>query len=103
MDGKLAKIEFSSRMSYHVEQQKGDVLCFSILTDTRHKINHFVSTLQQYVQSQLSQVSWCSLPIECFICNLWMPIKFFGVVFLVEDMLDLESVHMLYLTESLRM
>jgi len=25
----------------------------------RHQINHFVSTLQQYVESQLSHVSWC--------------------------------------------
>lgn len=25
----------------------------------RHQVNHFVSTLQQYVQSHLSHVSWC--------------------------------------------
>ncbi|KAL6202641.1 hypothetical protein ACLB2K_026347 [Fragaria x ananassa] len=25
----------------------------------RHQVNHFVSTLQQYVESQLSHVSWC--------------------------------------------
>ncbi|XP_073054596.1 uncharacterized protein [Primulina eburnea] len=76
-----------SLKSYRAEQQKGEVLCFSILTDTRHEINHFVSTLQQYVQSQLSQVSW---------------FRFLNSIkHKVEDMLDLESVHMLYLTESL--
>ncbi|XP_073141248.1 uncharacterized protein [Henckelia pumila] len=77
-----------SLKGYRVEQHKGEVLCFSLLADTRHKINHFVSTLQQYVQSQLSLVSWC---------------RFLNSIkHKVEDMLDLESVHMLYLTESLR-
>ncbi|KZV44463.1 hypothetical protein F511_19364 [Dorcoceras hygrometricum] len=76
-----------SLKSYRVELHEGEVISFSILTDTRHKINHFVSTLQRYVQSQLSQVSWC---------------RFLNLIkHKVDDMLDLESVHMLYLTESL--
>ncbi|KAL0389244.1 UNVERIFIED_CONTAM: Gamma-tubulin complex component 2 [Sesamum calycinum] len=72
---------------YRLEQHKGEVHPISILTETRHKINHFVSTLQQYVQSQLSQVSWYR-----FLHSLEHK---------VQDMLDLESVHMAYLTESL--
>ncbi|XP_011080519.1 uncharacterized protein LOC105163762 isoform X2 [Sesamum indicum] len=72
---------------YRLEQHKGEVHQISILTETRHKINHFVSTLQQYVQSQLSQVSWYR-----FLHSLERK---------VQDMLDLESVHMAYLTESL--
>lgn len=28
---------------------------------SRHQINHFVSTLQQYVHSELSHVSWAKL------------------------------------------
>ncbi|KAK4419711.1 Gamma-tubulin complex component 2 [Sesamum alatum] len=72
---------------YRLEQHKGEVHQISIITETRHKINHFVSTLQQYVQSQLSQVSWYR-----FLHSLEHK---------VQDMLDLESVHMAYLTESL--
>ncbi|GER40671.1 gamma-tubulin complex component [Striga asiatica] len=72
---------------YQVKPQKGTVQQIPILTDTRHKVNHFVSALQQYVQSQLSQVSWFR-----FLDSLNHKVK---------DMLDLESVHMSYLTESL--
>ncbi|XP_042511302.1 uncharacterized protein LOC122086510 isoform X3 [Macadamia integrifolia] len=32
---------------------------FNVLIKLRLQMNHFVSTLQQYVQSQLSHVSWC--------------------------------------------
>ncbi|KAH6765994.1 hypothetical protein C2S52_016977 [Perilla frutescens var. hirtella] len=70
-----------------LKQQKGEVHRLSMLSETRHKFNHFVSTLQQYVLSQLSQVSW-----HRFIHSLKHKVK---------DMLDLESVHMVYLTESL--
>ncbi|KAL6516398.1 hypothetical protein OROGR_019703 [Orobanche gracilis] len=73
-------------MGYQLEQHKGDVRKISILTETRHKVNHFVSALQQYVQSQLSQVSWY---------------RFLDSLKMVKDMLDLEAVHMTYLTESL--
>ncbi|KAL3653266.1 hypothetical protein CASFOL_002947 [Castilleja foliolosa] len=72
---------------YRLEQHKEEVCRISILTETRHKVNHFVSALQQYVQSQLSQVSWYR-----FLDSLNHKVK---------DMLDLESVHMSYLTESL--
>ncbi|XP_042002632.1 uncharacterized protein LOC121751889 [Salvia splendens] len=72
---------------YDFKQQAARSQQFSELTETRHKINHFVSTLQQYVLSQLSQVSWFR-----FIHSLKHKVK---------DMLDLESVHMGYLTESL--
>ncbi|GMP91833.1 hypothetical protein CsSME_00042339 [Camellia sinensis var. sinensis] len=53
----------------------------------RHQVNHFVSTLQQYVQSQLSHVSWCRF-LDCLKHK-------------VKDMMDLKSVHMAYLTDSL--
>ncbi|KAG8388874.1 hypothetical protein BUALT_Bualt02G0170400 [Buddleja alternifolia] len=74
-------------LKYHLEQHKGEVQQVSVLTETRHKVSHFVSTLQQYVQSQLSQVSWYR-----FLHTLKHKVK---------DMLDMESVHMAYLTESL--
>ena len=32
---------------------------FTFLFHYRHHVNHFISALQQYVQSQLSYVSWC--------------------------------------------
>ncbi|XP_057956220.1 uncharacterized protein LOC131149621 [Malania oleifera] len=60
---------------------------FNILMKMRHQLNHFVSTLQQYVHSQLSHVSWCS-----FLYSLKHKVK---------DMMDLESVHTTYLTEAL--
>ncbi|KAL8055684.1 hypothetical protein ABFX02_04G071400 [Erythranthe guttata] len=72
---------------YRLEQHKGEVRQISLLTETRHKVNHFVSALQQYIQSQLSQVSWYR-----FLHSLKHKVR---------DMLDLESVHMAYLTESL--
>ncbi|KAK2371716.1 gamma-tubulin complex component [Trifolium repens] len=59
----------------------------NILMKMRHQISHFVSTLQQYVESQLSHVSWCR-----FLHSLQHKVK---------DMMDLESVHMEYLADSL--
>ncbi|KAL3325116.1 hypothetical protein AABB24_038962 [Solanum stoloniferum] len=59
----------------------------SILTEMRHQLNHFVSTLEQYVQSQLSHVSWCR-----FMHSLKDKVK---------DMMDLHSAHMAYLNDSL--
>ncbi|KAL8531079.1 hypothetical protein ACS0TY_007910 [Phlomoides rotata] len=49
---------WSSLKGYRLEQHKGEVCQISLVTETRHKLNHFVSMLQQYVQSQLSQVTW---------------------------------------------
>ncbi|KAF6169810.1 hypothetical protein GIB67_034202 [Kingdonia uniflora] len=60
---------------------------FDILIKMRHQVNHFVSTLQQYVQSQLSHVSWSR-----FLHSLKHKVK---------DMLDIDSVHMAYLADSL--
>ncbi|CAK8536590.1 unnamed protein product [Lathyrus sativus] len=60
----------------------------NILMKMRHQISHFVSTLQQYVESQLSHVSWCR-----FLHSLRHKVK---------DMMDLESVHTEYLADSLR-
>ncbi|KAL5765353.1 hypothetical protein ACOSP7_015970 [Xanthoceras sorbifolium] len=71
----------------HSTQYKREVGHFNLLMKLRHQVNHFVSTLQQYVQSQLSHVSWCR-----FLHSLKHKVK---------DMMDLESVHMAYLTESL--
>ncbi|KAL9238678.1 hypothetical protein vseg_013068 [Gypsophila vaccaria] len=61
---------------------------FSYLVKLRHQVNHFVSTLQQYVLSQLSGVSWCRF------CH--------SLKYEVKDMMDLESVHEEYLMDSLR-
>ncbi|XP_049353927.1 uncharacterized protein LOC125818481 [Solanum verrucosum] len=61
----------------------------SILTEMRHQLNHFVSTLEQYVQSQLSHVSWCR-----FMHSLKDKVK---------DMMDLHSAHMAYLNDSLHL
>ncbi|CAH9115460.1 unnamed protein product [Cuscuta epithymum] len=58
----------------------------SILTKTRHQLNHFVSAVQQYVQSQLSHVSWCR-----FMHSLKHKVK---------DMMDFALVHMEYLNDS---
>ncbi|GAB2274497.1 hypothetical protein Dimus_009265 [Dionaea muscipula] len=59
---------------------------FNILMKLRHQVNHFVSIFQQYVLSQLSDVSWC---------------KFLHFKQEVKDMMDLESVHMSYLIAAL--
>ncbi|KAK9755780.1 hypothetical protein RND81_01G050100 [Saponaria officinalis] len=61
---------------------------FSYLVKLRHQVNHFVSTLQQYVLSQLSGVSWCRF------CH--------SLKHEVKDMMDLESVHKAYLMDSSR-
>lgn len=66
---------------------KHEVAKFNMLMKLRHQVNHFVSTLQQYVQSQLSHISWCR-----FIHSFKTKVK---------DMMDLETVHMAYLTDSL--
>ncbi|KAK4762531.1 hypothetical protein SAY86_008299 [Trapa natans] len=57
------------------------------LINMRHQLNHFISMLQQYVQSQLSHISW-----GIFLQSLKHKVK---------DMMDLESVHMEYLIDSL--
>ncbi|WCJ41567.1 Spc97 / Spc98 family of spindle pole body (SBP) component [Euphorbia peplus] len=69
-------------------EHKKEVNQFNMLIKMRHQVNHFISTLQQFVLSQLSHISWCR-----FQNNLKHKVK---------DMMDLESVHMEYLTESLR-
>ncbi|KAL0713787.1 hypothetical protein Bca4012_020765 [Brassica carinata] len=67
---------------------KQDLRWLNILIKLRHQINHFVSTLEQYVHSELSHVSWAK-----FLHSLKHKVK---------DMMDLESVHMAYLSEALR-
>ncbi|KAI5577762.1 hypothetical protein BDE02_09G136100 [Populus trichocarpa] len=71
----------------HSTTQEHGIRHLNILITMRHHINHFISALQQYVQSQLSYVSWCK-----FLRSLKYKVK---------DMMDLESVHMAYLTDSL--
>lgn len=71
----------------HSTTQERGIRHLNILIKMRHHINHFISALQQYVQSQLSYVSWCK-----FLHSLKYKVK---------DMMDLESVHMAYLTDSL--
>ncbi|XP_037491523.1 uncharacterized protein LOC105629342 isoform X2 [Jatropha curcas] len=72
--------------SYSAIHEK-EVAQFNMLVKMRHRVNHFISSLQQYVQSQLSHISWCR-----FLHNLKYKVK---------DMMDLESLHMEYLSESL--
>ncbi|XP_062015511.1 uncharacterized protein LOC133732069 isoform X1 [Rosa rugosa] len=71
----------------HSEQHEKEVSHFNAMVKMRHQVNHFVSTLQQYVESQLSHVSWCR-----FLYSLQHKVK---------DMMDLQSVHMAYLSDSL--
>lgn len=71
----------------HSTRHQREIGHFNMLMKLRHQVNHFVSTLQQYVQSQLSHVSWCK-----FLHSFEHKVK---------DMMDLESVHMAYLTDSL--
>ncbi|ESQ37583.1 hypothetical protein EUTSA_v10002374mg [Eutrema salsugineum] len=67
---------------------KQELRWINILMKLRHQFSHFVSTLQQYVHSELSHVSWSK-----FLHSLKHKVK---------DMMDLESVHMVYLSEALR-
>ncbi|KAI3988516.1 hypothetical protein MKX01_026330 [Papaver californicum] len=60
---------------------------FDVFMKMRYQVNHFVSTLQQYVLSQLSHVSWSR-----FLHSLNHEVK---------DMLDIEFVHIQYLADSL--
>lgn len=71
----------------HSEARVPEMRHFNSLITVRHQVNHFVSTLQQYVQSQLSHVSWCRF-LDCRKHK-------------VKDMMDLDSVHMGYLTDAL--
>ncbi|KAJ9537147.1 hypothetical protein OSB04_029880 [Centaurea solstitialis] len=85
-------IFFDSNMEFmHFTKQGSDSdlrKChFNIMVKLRQQIFHFVSTLQQYVQSQLSHVSWCR-----FLHSLKHKVK---------DLRDLEFVHMDYLNDSL--
>ncbi|KAE8037663.1 hypothetical protein FH972_010235 [Carpinus fangiana] len=80
----LVHLISQNRTSEHHGKEVGH---FNILMKLRHQVNHFVSTLQQYVESQLTHVSWCR-----FLHSLHNKVK---------DMLDLESVHMAYLMDSL--
>ncbi|KAI4368676.1 hypothetical protein MLD38_017208 [Melastoma candidum] len=73
----------SSKSHAHVQETKKIVSIAKI----RHQLSHFVSMLQQYLQSQLSHVSWSK-----FLQALQHKVK---------DMIDLESAHMDYLLESL--
>ncbi|KAM6576704.1 hypothetical protein CsatB_028541 [Cannabis sativa] len=74
-------------VNQQAELSKQEVGHFNLLMKMRHQVSHFVSTLQQYVESQLSHVSWCR-----FMHSLQHKVK---------DMMDLESVHMAYLIDSL--
>ncbi|XP_024961865.1 uncharacterized protein LOC112502237 isoform X2 [Cynara cardunculus var. scolymus] len=78
--------EFIHQGSYS-DLRKSKACHFNIMVKLRHQIFHFVSTLQQYVQSQLSHVSWCR-----FLQSLKHKVK---------DLRDLEFVHMDYLNDSL--
>lgn len=79
----LTEIWCSFKEFININSQVGQ---FNIMAKLRHQIFHFVSTLQQYVQSQLSHVSWCR-----FLQSLKHKVK---------DLTDLDVVHMDYLNDS---
>ncbi|KAI9116843.1 hypothetical protein K1719_012209 [Acacia pycnantha] len=70
------------------EQYQHEAGQLNMLIKLRHQVSHFVSTLQQYVESQLSHESRCK-----FLHSLQHK---------VNDMMDLESVHTEYLANALR-
>ncbi|XP_071912520.1 uncharacterized protein [Coffea arabica] len=76
-----------TRWSEPSDRLKPTLQHISALTETRYQVFHFITTLQQYVQSKLSHVSW-----RKFSDSLKHKVK---------DIIDLEAVHMEYLTESL--
>lgn len=86
-------LDFNSRSCYSkafklgIQGPQSEIQHLNTLITVRHQVNHFVTTLQQYVQSQLSHVSWCR-----FTDSLKNKVK---------DLMDLESVHMAYLADSL--
>ncbi|XP_042436289.1 uncharacterized protein LOC122022383 isoform X2 [Zingiber officinale] len=71
----------------HGHDSKYQEADLNILMKLRQQMSHFLSALQQYLHSQLSNVSWCR-----FQHSLKNQVK---------DMLDLESLHMSYLAEAL--
>ncbi|KAF3439512.1 hypothetical protein FNV43_RR17790 [Rhamnella rubrinervis] len=73
--------------NHHSQLHELEVGHFNLLMKIRHQVSHFVSTLQQHVESQLSHASW-----RKFLHSLKHKVK---------DMMDIESVHMAYLTDSL--
>ncbi|GMH11154.1 hypothetical protein Nepgr_012995 [Nepenthes gracilis] len=79
--------DFRDIASQNCDRHQLDWSHFNILIKLRHQVNHFVSILQQYVLSHLSDVSWCK-----FLYSLEHKVK---------DMMDLESVHMAFLTDSM--
>ncbi|XP_068338758.1 uncharacterized protein [Pyrus communis] len=83
----LKDLVHSISQNNHSEQYETGAGHFNALVKMRHQVNHFVSTLQQYVESQLSHVSWCRF--------------LFSLKHEVKDMMDLQSAHMAYLTDSL--
>ncbi|GJT28947.1 gamma-tubulin complex component 6 isoform X2 [Tanacetum coccineum] len=78
-------IHFSNQ-DRHSDLRKLRSSRFNNMVKLRHQLFHFVSTLQQYVQSQLSHVSWCR-----FLQSLKHKVK---------DLTDLDIVHMDYLNDS---
>ncbi|XP_027360926.1 uncharacterized protein LOC113869026 [Abrus precatorius] len=83
----LKDLMHTTTKNLNSELHQRDIGHLNILMKMRHQISHFVTTLQQYVESQLSHVSWCR-----FLHSLQHKVK---------DMMDLESVHMEYLADSL--
>ncbi|XP_038891620.1 gamma-tubulin complex component 6 isoform X2 [Benincasa hispida] len=75
------------RQNRHSKLINQEIQHFNVLVKTRHEVNHFVCVLQHYVESQLSHLSWCR-----FLQSLQLKAK---------DMMDLESMHMAYLTDAL--
>ncbi|KAL5650290.1 hypothetical protein ACJX0J_041099, partial [Zea mays] len=76
--------QFISRSSH----RGSDVLKkLNVVMKVRHKLHHFLSTLQQYLHCHLSDISW-----RRFQHSLKNQVR---------DILDLEYVHMCYITDAL--
>ncbi|XP_047153787.1 uncharacterized protein LOC124825246 [Vigna umbellata] len=73
-------------MNFYIDNCNSKNPCSTF--NDRHQINHFVSTLQQYVESHY---------LRC----IMVQVSSFPCEHKVKDMMDLESVHMEYLADSL--
>ncbi|KAK7308197.1 hypothetical protein VNO77_41797 [Canavalia gladiata] len=99
----LKELVHTTNKDLNSELHHREVGHLNILMKMRHQISHFVTTLQQYVESQLSHVSWCRVLLTS---DLWALVKesidrTLLLEIIVKDMMDLESVHMEYLADSL--
>ncbi|ONK74272.1 uncharacterized protein A4U43_C03F4550 [Asparagus officinalis] len=80
-------LKADSYSTHHSQSTGYRKMDLTMIMKMRQQINHFVRTLEEYVHSHLSDVSWCKL--QHSLQNR------------VKDMLDLETVHKSYLADAL--